>query len=1054
MPVFRSTSSFRLAAAACILSLLLSLPGLAGSLVLAPEDIQGVEFGIRQSVLGDPPVSLSAYNLRLQNGVYTDGQVKLQPSALKPLLNTLRYLFPGTLPLTWLDWTDDYPNAWVTLKLKDGRQVKLLSNNQFQSMLPWNVQVWGTQSEFRPLETYTILNPDIITGLNALWEGVGAWRFPRTGDEPFLTEILNDPLKKTVTFYITKNNDGFRDAADQVPIRGMNSAALAPFWPLLQKDPEIKTLLDSGYRPYDAALSMEVRLSDMQPVNYSGTLALAAPDGGDVVAGKVFLPTAPDEPSTSSFNAGEVVKLVAARREIPFLNQAAQLLRRLTFIIETRPGMNLPWLNCPENGADLAQAGPSYQAIWEAANPRWVTFYPLANNRWTVDFGLKRSDGNWNDALAERILQSWFPEPFASLPPAELQAFHTTWRMEFQPGVTLQQPELLASLQQGQPAEFKAHPQNPEKEGDYGFVGFAGRLSIADDGSPARLLYCGVELPSYYPEPYDIAGVTVPDETAARQGISVPYNASAPWQFLSGSLPWGNQGIFSADLAFSQPGFLHVIWSEENGGVYYSDGWLNGAGWLKKQRLAEQAWWVIARAFPDGEVHLFWDAGLTTGGVIHLWKAAGGEWQKPEHWPEVNYLTAILRDGQGVLHLGDSESDGLDAEFMHRTWSASAGLSAPENISRHTGDIGNAQMLFRLDAQGNLHAAWTHILDAQAAPDPITGESSDLSGVFYAVRDPAGFWSAPELVGVQARYAHSLTFELDRQGWPVVVWQAAEGLVSRFKRGGMWEKTRLVAVIQSPAAPADFGPGRQVQQTAEIASALNRQGNILLGWSVPRGGIRLAAWNDAGWQAPVEILDPLMSKMLPESAAILRMAVDPQGTVTFVFFQDDSDTSSGNRKELYSASYSQGKTAVWPLDIFYSFYGYPEARLVIDADGGAAVMGLPRSPQFTAKLGPGGLFVPTAAPTGTPTQAVPPAVESQVTPTAQASPTLTPMEVRTPTRTAAPLASTPAAASTAAAALAKPDRGANGLIPAALGLLLVVLLGLLGQAWKRGTAPD
>jgi hypothetical protein len=391
------------------------------------------------------------------------------------------------------------------------------------------------------------------------------------------------------------------------------------------------------------------------------------------------------------------------------------------------------------------------------------------------------------------------------------------------------------------------------------------------------------------------------------------------------------------------------------------------------------------RTWPDGEVHLFWDAGLTSGGAIHVWKPAGGTWQKPEHWP-IAYFGEILRGPDSLLHIGGIDSDGLDTEFMHWTWSVEGGLSDPENISRHIGDIGNASYALRFDSQGQLHAAWAHILDQKSAADPITGETPDISGVFYASRLPDGSWTPPEQLGTLAPYAHALGMEMDSQGHPLIAWQAEGGLVSRIKRDSGWDEPLTVEAVQPPETPAEFGPERWVTPTAELKTAVDSQGRILAGWLIAGAGIlRMASWSDSGWEKPVDVLPPEDSSRLDAGAPGFEMVVDPDDQIHFTFFEVGGTVDYPTSGLVY-AVYDGKQTRTHPLGVFYDGYGIQESSLQVDPLGSVAVLGLPRSPEFAVKLPAAGL-PPTPSPTPSPT----------------ATPLSTFTPVRTPTPTRSPV---------------------------------------------------
>jgi hypothetical protein len=443
-------------------------------------------------------------------------------------------------------------------------------------------------------------------------------------------------------------------------------------------------------------------------------------------------------------------------------------------------------------------------------------------------------------------------------------------------------------------------------------------------------------------------------------------SVNGKWHSLGGPLPRGAPFYSLADgaklnwtsIAFTQPGFLHVLWSKERDGVYYADGWINGAEWTTPQRLGDDAYWLETKAWPDGEIHLFWDAGLTTRGSIHVWRPAGGVWQESEHWP-IAYFSEILRDSSGVLHIGSIESDGLDSEFTHRTWSSDAGLSGPENVSRMVGDIGNTTTVLRFDSKGRLHAAWSHILEQKSIPDPITGETSDISGVFYAYQLPDGqHWSKPEQIGTLAAYAHAVRMELDNQGSPLIVWQTDNGLFSRIKKNDVWEDPIELVKVAPPETPAEFGPDRWVRPTAELQTGTDSDGRIVVGWLIPYSELKLGFWSGSQWTEIVDVLTPEESQSLEYEPLTLQMVVDNKNQVHFVFFQENT---------LHYGLYDHTKIEIKPLDVTYDLYGLPEASLLVDDAGSVAVLGLPRTPRYSVKMPLEGIPpTPTPSPTITP----------------------------------------------------------------------------------------
>jgi hypothetical protein len=939
---------------------------------ISMNDITRVEFGIHISSFESQNTE---FKLEVQGGRLTDGKIKARLSILSPLLAGLRGMVPGTRSLTWQSWSDDYPHAWVYLFLKDGRAIDIYSDSQYDGMFPWNISAWRSENSTRPDAAYIQLHSSILEGVDALWKGIGEKGFPRKHYDPefwrSMQKMSVDPTPETVQF--TPDTAG----SERAPVEGLKAGALDAFLPLLRTNSELKELLASGYTLYDAALALDVKPEGLIPLQYSGMLALATPEGQDVVVGLITIPLETGQPLTTTINAADAKRRVEQRKASPFLSQAAQTLSPLTFLLDTREGIQQPELNCVQDPSVILD-GPVLQAVRNIESSQFITFFPLPNQRWTVDFQLQRGDPAWTDELAQTVLNAWFPSAFADLPIQDIKGIGTGasmdkgWEIAFQPNVTQRDPGLLNRLKSQLPEQAEVHTQNLEKDGDFSFLSLNGRAVMSETGAAPVVIDCGKNIPHWYGDPYPIEEVTSPDEQAPRKNMVGGIIKNGEWARLSGSLPSGERSAQWTSIAFSQPSFLHVLWTVENDGVYYADGWIDGTGWTEPQRLGDDAYWVALRAWPDGEVHLFWDAGLNSSGTVHVWRPAGGTWQKAEHWPGIGYFSEILRDPAGMLHLGYTASDGLDGEFFHRTWASGKGLSSPENISRHLGDIGNT--VLRFDSHGHLHAAWSQILEQKTVPDPLTGETSDISGVFYAHWLSDGHWSKPEQVGIQAPYAHTLSMELDNQDEPLILWQTEDGLVSRTKKEDIWQPVVDLAKITPPETPAEFGPDRWVKPSTEIQTGVDTQGQIIAGWLIPQVGLKLAFWSGTAWSAEVDMIPPDESSQLHAEPQNLQMSVDTQDRVHFVFFR-----GSG----LYYGVYDHKKIETHSLGMIYSGYGLPEASLAVDTSGSLVILGLPRSPEFAVKLPVNGIPpTPTIARTATSTMT--PRSTSQPSPTAVA----------------------------------------------------------------------
>jgi len=960
-----------------------TIPGI--DLNVSINDITRVEFGMHVSSFESQDTD---YTLDVKYGQLTNGKIFAPVSILKSLISGLRGMYPGTRSLIWQRWTDDYPHAWVYLHLKDGRIIEISSDSQFDGMFPWNVSMWATEKATLPDAMYIQLQPALLEGIDDLWKGIGEKGFPRKHYDPKLWNSMSgigDPALDTSKFYPYEQYTANEDASATIQVWGMKTGALNAFVPLLQRNPEINTLLDAGYTLYDAAFTLEVKSNSLEPVEYSGTLALAAPGGQDAVVGLATIPFDSGQPVTTTLKASEVMQRVEQRKASAFLNQAAQIFSPLTFLLDTRDGVRSTDLNCPEDAA-VALNGHEMDGIRNTENPQRIQFFPLSDQRWTFNFQTQRSDPGWSDDLAQSVLKTWFPPAFSNLPIQDIKGIATGadtnsgWMIAFQPGVSLRDPELLNQLKTQLPTQTVVHMQNPEKDGDFSFLSLDGRAIVSETGSAPAVVNCGRIIPSWYGKPYPIEDVTPPNDQAPRMDMRGVKGVNGNWRPLLGPLPSGDRSAEWSAIAFSKPGFLHVIWSVQDKGVYYADGWIDGTGWTQPQRLGDNGTSVAIYAWPDGEVHLFWDAGLNSGGTIHVWRPAGGTWQKAEHWPDIGFFSEVLRDSSGTLHLGYVGSDGLDKEFMHQTWSPVNGLSAPENISRYLGDIGNATTVLRFDSQGQLHAAWSHVLEQKSVPDPLTGETSDVSGVFYAYRLPDGHWSKPEQIGVLATYAHALSMELDAHDQPLIVWQSEDGLVSRIRKNNAWLPAISLAKVNPPKTPAEFGPDRQVKPSADIQTGVNGQGQIVMSWLIPQVALKLAFWSDNGWGETVDIVPPEQANLLGAAPETLQMAVDPQDRVNFVFFEDNT---------LYYAAYDHQKVETQSLYSSYTGYGFPAASLLVDSIGSLAVLGIPNSPSFNAKLPAEGIPptpTPTLTPSATQTLTLIPSVTQTLTPVASATP--------------------------------------------------------------------
>lgn len=934
-------------------------------LEISVSDITHLNFGYHHSSFES---THKEYDLEAKMGILTDGKTNYPLSVIAPVIANLQELYPGTHSLMWQRWTDDYPHAWIEMQLQDGRVIQISSDSQYVGMYPWNISVWDNKESLSPSTVFISLAPGFLNAIDSLWRGIGEDGFPRkTYDHDFWNMMQGETPPETVTFYVSEPYSGDFDGSATAAIHQSSPDIITPFLPLLETNPEIKQLLDAGYSFYDAILSLEVRTSDLRPIQYTGSLALVTRDGKDAVAGLVTLPVDQNLPVTISFTAEDAEKRVTERRMSSFLNGAAQLFAPITFILDARSEVDFPEFKCAEDSS-IQPNGLPIQANWNPNAPQSMYFYPIKGDRWAVNLNYRRDEQGWDPKLVESILKAWFPPAFSDLPAEDVKSLSTNWGLAFQPGVTLAHQNLINELKSQLPQQVIIHKQDAEKNGDFSFVQLDGWVLFTENKDKPVISYCGADIPDWYGPAYPVKDVVPPAMDLPRKPFTNASSSYSDWTKITSFLPSGEMSTQWADITFSQPGLLHVLWTEEREGVYYADGWIGGSGWTAPQRLGEDAYWLTTKAWPDGEVHLFWDAGLRTGGTIHVWKPAGGVWQTAEHWPEIGFFSEVLRDANGILHIGAIESDGLDTEFMHRTWSAEHGLSEPENISRHIGDIGNAKGILRLDSQGTLHAAWSHLIDQKSAQDPITGETSDISGIYYARRLSDGKWTKPEQVGTFAAYAHALGMEVDANENPLIVWQSDEGLVSRVKNNNTWGEVIKIAEVLPPETPAEFGPGRWVQPSIELQTGVNSKGDILTSWLIPEDGLKLSFWKEGRWEKIVDIVSPEDGKKLLTEAMTLKMAIDEKDRIHFVYFIWTN---------LYYSEYYEGTVKGSFLPSYYTGYGLPEADLEIDSVGSVAVLGLPRSPSLSVKLPAAGI-PPT--PTVVPTVTVAPSATPSATP--------------------------------------------------------------------------
>lgn len=915
------------------------------------DQIKKIEFGIHISQFES---FHKEYSLVVNGKLLEDNKIKAPISILKPLLSSLKGMYPGTRPLNWIKWTDDYPHAWVVIKLKDGRVLKIESDSQYEGMYPWIISIWESENSPWPIESYIHLGPSVLEGIDTLWKGIGEKGFPRMHTNPYGLDMALEGTNSDTQVFGSSYMEFDTDLSE---VKGFRAQTVNQFLPLLQSNSEIRKLLDHGYSIYDCFFTLKIKVKELIPVEYSGMIAFLAPDGRDAIVSTVDIPL-DGNPVTTPLHATNAFELVEIRKKSDFLNRTQQLLGQLTFIHDTRQEEKKKEFSCNEDPS-ISLIGKPVKAIWNTKDPKSIILYPLSENRWAIDFQFNITDSGWNNDLVTQLMHEWFPEPIASIPVKDLQGISTGadgnggWSVAFLPGATPNETDYLKRITRNLPNTTFIHEQNSEKDGDFNFISLNGRTILSEPPRTAEVVNCGKYIPDYYGSPYPIEEVHYPDEEASRNNLWNNLGRKGEWTGISGIFP--DKANWTS-ITFSKPGFLHVL-SANDEGVYYADGWIDGTGWINPQCLGDGAWSVKIKAFPDGETHLFWDAGLNTGGTIHVWKSAKGIWQKAEHWPKIGYFSDVFRDFKGVLHITYIGSDGLDTEFFHQTWTADKGLSAPENISRMTGDIGNTDTVIRIDSNGRLHAAWSHILKMTRAPDVLTGETSDISGVFYAHQLEDGRWSKPEQLGILASYAHTLGLELSSDNRPIIIWQTEEGLVSRIKNEDVWQPPMLFARVDAPKAPAEFGPDREVKPSATIKTAIDTQGNVYVSWLSYLSGLKIAKWNENKWSNPITIVESRNKETKWEefesttnsdakyqeypSLSHLQMLIDSSNKIHFAYFKD---------MDLNYSFYDNGKITTSPLGPPYNDYGFMEIQFEIDSLDSVAILGLPRTPFIETKF--------------------------------------------------------------------------------------------------------
>ena len=830
-----------------------------------------------------------------------------------------------------------------------------------------------------PANVYFLLHDDFHTGLSSLWQPLTGGKFPRDYDK---FEFWWDPkdITETVQFYVPCTSLYFQSCGNDLDINGASDSVLEPFVPLLAQNDVLDQLFEDGYTLFDAGFDVTVTVTDTHPIAYNGTIALKSPNGEDVIVSTARIQLEPELKVDTPLKVEAVTSMIARRKSYPFLVSSHDLFPDLVYLLDQRERRYpLRSVDCPAT-PDTQQDDYILQALFTAHAGERITFYHIDKlNSWTMDMGLNRSDMSWEDTWISVLLAHWFPLILSKLDPADLQAVSTHLTLAFRPDVTDANAELIDLLRQALPQDTDIHVENPQKVGFMTFVSMKGRLIVPEDGSAPQIIYCDWTRPSYFGEPYDTKDVHPPMETI-RSNFS-PLASPGNWSGMKSVRGYLFQPNWTR-LGVSQPGYIHLLWTTDNG-VYYADGWADGSYWSKAQKLGGNSWNMQVVANPDGVVHLIWST-FYPNGTMHVWRKADGTWQAPEFWEDIGYFSQVLVDSQGRLHLAWQDSDGLDNEFFYASWSEQDGLTKPENISRRLGDIGNYGIRLQIDSQGGVHAVWGHPLGGNPYIDQLSGEVFDVAGIFYAKRLGDQSWTLPEQIGAFGPFAYSMDFVLDDQDQPVVTWQTEEGIATSIRQNEQWSQPQLLASVQPPDTPAEFGPDRWGQATAEIVLGKDSHEHIFAAWITAVDGLNWIQFDGQGWSDPQQ-LEP------PGNLTALKMKVAADGTTHLLYFKNDY---------LTYTSVTPGKQAVTHgFSSHYIGYGLEENDLLIDDAGFVYDLGLPRSPRWSVYI-PANWAAPTPTPTPTFTPSKTPTATPSRTATRTPSPTHTSTNTPTPSSTA------------------------------------------------------
>ena len=886
-------------------------------------------------------------------------------SSAKTLLDSLHDLYPLPRLVTLSKWTDDSPYEQIIIKLKDGRQVVTESTSQFPKGVPWHIRVWqGTPDKSDLLGSYILLNDDFHAGANEIWKAFSGDDFPRNYG---FDEFYQNPSEKTdsLEFYIPGQNDSSRKPGDQVGVSGLPAAALNPFIPVLKQNAELRNLLEAGFTLFDAAFDITVNLTGMKLLMYSGMLALKAPGSADVVVTTVKIELGQsDSRVTTPLTVQAAQAAIARRQGYTYLERLTSFLPGFVFLDDLRNPAGPFEITCVKNSAyRKIDFGVSGLIMGLNANP--IALYHLSQqNAWMLAGDFDRSAGTWDDSVVAQALARWFPQNFQQLVLADLDSLNTTVGLAFRPEVTEQKPQLIPLLFQLFPDSAMIHIANSVKEGDKSFSALEGKLIVPENGRDPQMVYCGHHDPPVADgQIYNVAGVKTPDPAAPRDDLG-PLTAPGQdsWTPAFG-LRFGATEMSNVVFASSQPGYLHLLWTTRQpgrAGVYYAEGWADGTGWIKPQRLGDSSDKIQAVSNTNGEIHLFWVGGYSPGGTMHVWRNAQGVWQKPEYWPGIGYFSDILLDETGNLHLAWSQFDDLDRDFFYSSWNQQSGLSRPENISRRSGDTGDNQIVLKENKAGQISAAWGHPMNGQQYIDPFSGEAYDQFGIFYAQRYREGGWSVPEQIGVFAPFSRSLGLEFSASDEPVVVWQSPQGIQASIRQYGRWTRPALIQKLRPAGSAAELGLQRWNQVTAEIQVIRNSSsGRVTAVWNDPSSGIFISQFTGKFWQAPTNLISaPGLHGLNAQSGL---------AGVVHVLYADGK----------YDLAYIKyiGKAKPVSTSLGLSYNGPEISQMTVDAGGFVYVLGSPFSQVWRAYLPVGSsklLHAPKAIPTPTMTPALTP----------------------------------------------------------------------------------